>query len=31
TRAAQEAINSIRGKKIDSKRIQVDFASKVFV
>lgn len=31
TRAAQEAINFIRGKKIDSKRIQVDYASKVFV
>lgn len=31
TRAAQEAINLIRGKKIESKRIQVDFASKVFV
>ena len=31
TRAAQEAINLIRGKKIDSKKIQVDFASKVFV
>ncbi|CAF1547502.1 unnamed protein product, partial [Adineta ricciae] len=31
TRAAQEAINLIRGKKVDSKKIQVDFASKVFV
>ncbi len=31
TRAAQDAINLIRGKKIESKRIQVDFASKVFV
>ncbi|CAF5043465.1 unnamed protein product [Rotaria magnacalcarata] len=31
TRAAQEAINSIRGKKLESKKIQVDFASKVFV
>ena len=31
TRAAQDAINSIRGKKIEGKRIQVDFASKVFV
>ncbi|CAF1446734.1 unnamed protein product, partial [Rotaria sordida] len=31
TRVAQEAINSIRGKRLDSKRIQIDFASKVFV
>lgn len=31
TRAAQDAINLIRGKRIESKRIQVDFASKVFV
>jgi len=31
TRAAQEAINLIRGKKLELKRIQVDFASKVFV
>ena len=31
TRIAQEAINLIRGKKLESKRVQVDFASKVFV
>jgi RNA recognition motif-containing protein len=31
TRNAQEAINLIRGKRIESKKIQVDFASKVFV
>jgi RNA recognition motif-containing protein len=31
TRTAQDAINLIRGKKIESKKIQVDFASKVFV
>lgn len=29
--AAQTAINSIRGKKIETKRIQVDFASRVFL
>ncbi|CAF1050257.1 unnamed protein product [Rotaria sordida] len=29
--AAQHAINSIRGKKIQSKRIQVDFASKILI
>jgi hypothetical protein len=29
--AAEIAINSIRGKKLESKRIQVDFASKVFL
>jgi RNA recognition motif-containing protein len=29
--AAQNAIDLIRGKRLDSKRIQVDFASKVFV
>ncbi len=28
---AQSAINSIRGKKLDTKRIQVDFASRVFL
>lgn len=31
TRIAQDAINLIRGKKIESKRVQIDFASKVFV
>lgn len=31
TRAAQDAINLIRGKRFESKRIQVDFAGKVFV
>ena len=31
TVAAQTAINSIRGKKLESKRIQVDFASRVFL
>lgn len=31
TRAAQDAINPVRGKRFESKRVQVDFASKVFV
>lgn len=31
TVAAQTAISSIRGKKLDSKRIQIDFASRVFL
>jgi hypothetical protein len=31
TIAAQTAINGIRGKKLDTKRIQVDFASRVFL
>ncbi len=29
--AAQNAINSIRGKKFQTKRIQVDFASRIFL
>ncbi len=31
TITAQNAINAIRGKKLDTKRIQVDFASRVFL
>lgn len=31
TITAQNAINSIRGKKLDTKRVQVDFASRVFL
>ncbi len=31
TIAAQNAINSIRGRKIETKRIQVDFASRIFL